>query len=244
MKRASLAEMIVPYGDVAPDHGFKHVMDVGEYGFGNFANSLELGCDCLGEIRYLDAHYALPDGDTHVEAERDLHPRGGRRDPLEALGPLLGRERGAAQPPAGGLVDPHRRQLRVRHLLVPLPRRHDPARDEADRHPQHERDRGGRRDPVRPPDRPPAGRAAPPAPVLHAARPRHRRHGQHRRPDRQRGAPARARQPVPERVRGPRDAAAPRVGGRRSTRTRRPRGTGRSDRPRSATRSASRRATA
>ena len=64
MKRASLAEMIVPYGDVAPDHGFKHVMDVGEYGFGNFANSLELGCDCLGEIRYLDAHYALPDGDT------------------------------------------------------------------------------------------------------------------------------------------------------------------------------------
>ena len=35
MKRASLAEMIVPYGDVAPDHGFKHVMDVGEYGFGH-----------------------------------------------------------------------------------------------------------------------------------------------------------------------------------------------------------------
>jgi primary-amine oxidase len=64
MKRASLAEMIVPYGDVAPDHGFKHVMDVGEYGFGNFANSLELGCDCLGEIRYLDAHYALPDGEA------------------------------------------------------------------------------------------------------------------------------------------------------------------------------------
>jgi primary-amine oxidase len=64
LKRASLAEMIVPYGDISPDHGFKHVMDVGEYGFGPFANSLTLGCDCLGEIRYLDAHFALPDGDT------------------------------------------------------------------------------------------------------------------------------------------------------------------------------------
>ena len=41
LKRASLAEMIVPYGDVSPDHGFKHVMDVGEYGFGPFANSLD-----------------------------------------------------------------------------------------------------------------------------------------------------------------------------------------------------------
>ena len=66
LKRASLAEMIVPYGDVSPDHGFKHVMDVGEYGFGPFANSLTLGCDCLGEIRYLDAHFALPDGDART----------------------------------------------------------------------------------------------------------------------------------------------------------------------------------
>ncbi len=62
LKRASLAEMIVPYGDTSPDHGYKHVMDVGEYGFGPFANSLTLGCDCLGEIRYLDAHFAGPDG--------------------------------------------------------------------------------------------------------------------------------------------------------------------------------------
>src|SRR5439155_4814651 len=29
--------------------------DVGEYGIGYLANSLENGCDCLGEIRYLDA---------------------------------------------------------------------------------------------------------------------------------------------------------------------------------------------
>src|SRR4029434_7501145 len=28
---------------------------VGEYGIGTLANALENGCDCLGEIRYLDA---------------------------------------------------------------------------------------------------------------------------------------------------------------------------------------------
>ena len=42
------------------------MLDVGEYGFGPFANSLTLGCDCLGEIRYLDAHFALPDGDVRT----------------------------------------------------------------------------------------------------------------------------------------------------------------------------------
>ena len=29
--------------------------DGGEYLFGAFANSLELGCDCVGDITYLDA---------------------------------------------------------------------------------------------------------------------------------------------------------------------------------------------
>ena len=29
--------------------------DTGEYLVGKWANSLELGCDCLGEIAYLDA---------------------------------------------------------------------------------------------------------------------------------------------------------------------------------------------
>jgi primary-amine oxidase len=52
--RASLAEMYVPYGDPAPTHAFKNVFDMGEYGLGWLANSLTLGCDCLGEIRYFD----------------------------------------------------------------------------------------------------------------------------------------------------------------------------------------------
>lgn len=53
--RASLSEMYVPYGDPTPSHNFKNVFDAGEVGMGVLANSLELGCDCLGEIRYFDA---------------------------------------------------------------------------------------------------------------------------------------------------------------------------------------------
>lgn len=53
--RASLADMVVPYGDPRPHHYRKNAFDVGEYGVGTLANSLKLGCDCLGEIHYFDA---------------------------------------------------------------------------------------------------------------------------------------------------------------------------------------------
>ena len=52
--RASVSEMVVPYGDPGPVHGWKNAFDAGEWGLGRMANSLTLGCDCLGEIRYLD----------------------------------------------------------------------------------------------------------------------------------------------------------------------------------------------
>jgi primary-amine oxidase len=52
--RASLSEMVVPYGDSAPTHWNKNVFDMGEVGMGLMANSLTLGCDCLGEIYYFD----------------------------------------------------------------------------------------------------------------------------------------------------------------------------------------------
>lgn len=60
--RASLAEMYVPYGDPGDTHWNKNVFDEGEYGLGGLANSLELGCDCLGEITYLDAHICDQEG--------------------------------------------------------------------------------------------------------------------------------------------------------------------------------------
>jgi primary-amine oxidase len=54
--RASLTEMVVPYGDPSAQQARKNAFDVGEYGMGMCANSLRLGCDCVGHIAYLDAH--------------------------------------------------------------------------------------------------------------------------------------------------------------------------------------------
>jgi primary-amine oxidase len=54
--RGSLTEMVVPYGDPRPTQVRKNAFDVGEYGMGMCANSLQLGCDCLGYIQYLDAN--------------------------------------------------------------------------------------------------------------------------------------------------------------------------------------------
>ncbi|MEY9776609.1 primary-amine oxidase [Arthrobacter sp. MW3 TE3886] len=53
--RLSFAEMAVPYRDPGDDHYRRTAFDVGEWGLGFMTTSLELGCDCLGEIRYLDA---------------------------------------------------------------------------------------------------------------------------------------------------------------------------------------------
>ncbi len=62
--RASLAEMYVPYGDPAPTHRFKNVFDQGEYGVGWLANSLALGCDCVGHIQYFDGVVNNNDGEA------------------------------------------------------------------------------------------------------------------------------------------------------------------------------------
>jgi primary-amine oxidase len=59
--RASLTEMVVPYADPTANHFWKNAFDAGEYGLGKLANALELGCDCLGNIRYFD----VPAADDH-----------------------------------------------------------------------------------------------------------------------------------------------------------------------------------
>ena len=66
--RASLSEMYVPYGDPNPTHWIKNVFDEGEYGLGWLANSLTLGCDCLGEIFYFDGVVNDQDGEPNVIA--------------------------------------------------------------------------------------------------------------------------------------------------------------------------------
>lgn len=64
--RASLAEMFVPYGDPAPTHARKMVLDEGELGIGLLTNSLELGCDCLGAIVYVDGVVNDDEGHARV----------------------------------------------------------------------------------------------------------------------------------------------------------------------------------
>jgi primary-amine oxidase len=65
--RASVSEMVVPYGEPGPMHGWKNAFDAGEWGLGRMANSLVLGCDCLGEISYLDAVGCTETGKPYVQ---------------------------------------------------------------------------------------------------------------------------------------------------------------------------------
>ena len=64
--RASVSEMVVPYGDPAPTHGHKLAFDEGEAGLGLLVTPLTLGCDCLGEIHYFDAVGVDQDGNPLV----------------------------------------------------------------------------------------------------------------------------------------------------------------------------------
>jgi primary-amine oxidase len=63
--RASISEMVVPYADPSPIRSWQNYFDTGEYLIGRYANALELGCDCVGDITYLDA----------VIADEFGHPR-------------------------------------------------------------------------------------------------------------------------------------------------------------------------
>ena len=120
--RASIAEMLVPYADPKESAYRKNAFDLGEYGVGMMANSLALGCDCLGTIHYFDGHLADSQGRAvTIKNAICLHE--------EDFGHALEAHRLAHQPvrgapvaPAGRLDGRHRRQLRLRLLLV-LPTR-------------------------------------------------------------------------------------------------------------------------
>lgn len=65
--RAALGDMVVPYGSTMTNHWWKNAFDAGEIGLAHLLNSLELGCDCLGEIHYLDSLTTDQDGNVAVK---------------------------------------------------------------------------------------------------------------------------------------------------------------------------------
>lgn len=66
LHRASTVEIIVPYGDPRPPFHRKCAFDALDYGLGASANSLELGCDCLGAIKYFDGVMTAGSGEAMV----------------------------------------------------------------------------------------------------------------------------------------------------------------------------------
>lgn len=62
--RIALNEMTVPYGDGRAPFHRKQAFDLGDCGFGNTANSLALGCHCLGVIKYLDTRRVGQQGES------------------------------------------------------------------------------------------------------------------------------------------------------------------------------------
>jgi primary-amine oxidase len=64
--RASLSEMVVPYGDPNPTWSFRNAFDVGEYNFGLLANTMELGKEIPENGVLLDAVFANSQGEPYV----------------------------------------------------------------------------------------------------------------------------------------------------------------------------------
>lgn len=86
--------------DPSPVRYWQNYFDQGEYLFGRYTNALELGCDCLGEIKYFDVTVADETG----------HPK------LMKNAICLHEE-------DYGILWKHT-DIRLRLLLAPLPRRH------------------------------------------------------------------------------------------------------------------------
>ena len=177
--RLSFAEMVVPYRDPTTDHYRRTAFDIGEWGLGFMTTSLELGCDCLGEIAYLDAvmhdtrgePYAIRNAICiHEEDDAVLWKHVDAR----------GRRRGPPRAPARPLLPRHRGQLRVPRLLAPLPGRQHRVRGARDRDHGHDALRRGRAAALRHARRRAHLRPVPPALPRRPPRPRRRRRGQHR----------------------------------------------------------------
>lgn len=64
--RASLSEMVVPYGDPEPTWSFRNAFDVGEYNLGLLANTMELSKEIPENGLLLNAVFANEQGEPYV----------------------------------------------------------------------------------------------------------------------------------------------------------------------------------
>ena len=106
--RASLSDMVVPYGDPGESSFRKNAFDIGEYGIGQLSNPLKLGCDCLGEIRYFDAHMVDSRGGLGHYRKRRVPARRGQRHSGGST-PTGARRRSRSGAPGGSLCRSSRR---------------------------------------------------------------------------------------------------------------------------------------
>ena len=172
--------MVVPYRDPTFDHYRRTAYDIGEWGLGFMTTSLELGCDCLGEIVYVDATLHDSKGEPYdipnaicLHEEDNARALEARRRPH--------RRRGPPAAPDGGLLPRDRRELRVPHLLALLPGRQHRVRGPGHRHHGHHPVPRGRRAPaVRHRRRHEHLRPVPSALPGGPPRPRRRRRREHR----------------------------------------------------------------
>ena len=194
-------------------HGWKNAFDVGEWGLGRMVNSLALGCDCLGEITYLDAIFSSEHGNPYVVENaiciheedygilwkhKDMNTghtevRRSRRLVVSSISTVGNYEYGFYWYfYLDGTI-----QLEVKLTGIMSTQAVAP----------------GRGDPVRIGGGPGSGRPAPPAPVLRPARPRRRRPGQRGLRSLLRGHARRCRQPLGQRVPPAGDPAGVRAAG-------------------------------
>ena len=143
--RLSFAEMVVPYRDPTTDHYRRTAFDIGEWGLGFMTTSLELGCDCLGEITTSTRCCTTPRASRTRSATRSASTRRTTRSCGSTSTPRPA-PRSAAR--AGScLVPRHGRELRVPRLLAPVPGRQHRVRGAGDRDHGHDPLRRGQQPP-------------------------------------------------------------------------------------------------
>ncbi len=87
LHRASISEMVVPYGDPGEVQGWKNAFDAGEWGLGRMTQSLTLGLRLPRRDPLRRRDHGRRAGPPVGRAQRHLHARGGLRHRLEARRP-------------------------------------------------------------------------------------------------------------------------------------------------------------